>query len=78
MNSLRSPVQEFDSSFRRNKPFQFTIGLGQVRILSPTTHPSLVYASHDETIAFFPGDPRLGRGCDEDELGREGQAHHHR
>jgi FK506-binding protein 1 len=28
--TLESNGQEFDSSFKRNKPFEFTIGVGQV------------------------------------------------
>jgi len=49
VGTLASNGQEFDSSYARNKPFRFTIGVGQVVILATRTFGSGDFVDEIET-----------------------------
>ena len=68
--TLKSNGQEFDSSHKRGKPFEFTIGVGQVYCFD-------FIQVFGEIKMNCVGDSGVGRGGNEDESRRKGSAGHH-
>ena len=68
--TLQSNGKEFDSSHKRGKPFEFTIGVGQVFCF-------VFIQDFRESNRNCVGDSGVGRGGNEDESWREGSADHH-